>query len=73
MGSSFSRLLNGKRESPRQLERGVQERLLNARACSHIIKEEVKGVLRKMKSRKSVGPNLIPVEIWKCLGKVGVD
>ena len=26
-----------------------------------------------MKSGKAVGPDLIPVEIWKCLGEVGVD
>jgi len=26
-----------------------------------------------MKSGKAVGPDLIPVEIWKCLGEVGLD
>jgi len=42
---------------------GVQDRHLNDRTCTRISKEEVKGTLRKMKSEKAVGPNLIPVEI----------
>jgi len=46
---------------------------MNVRECSHISKEEVKEALRKMKSGKAVGPDLIPVEVWKCLGEVGVD
>ena len=61
--SYFSRLLNGESASSRRLERGVQERHLNNRACSHISKEEVKGALRNMKSSKAVNPDLIPVEI----------
>ena len=52
---------------------GVQDRHLNVRECSRISKEEVKETLRRMKSGKAVGPNLIPVEIWKCLGEVGID
>ena len=35
----------------------------------HITKEEVKEALRKMKSDKAVGPNSIPVEVWKSLGE----
>jgi len=46
---------------------------MNVRECSHISKEEVKEALRKMKSGKAVGPDLIPVKVWKCLGEVGVD
>jgi len=26
-----------------------------------------------MKPGKAIGPNLIPVEVWKCLGEVGLD
>jgi len=61
--SYFSRLLNGEIESSQCLERGVQERHLNDRACSHIIKEEVKGALRKMKSGKEVDSDLILMKI----------
>jgi len=38
-----------------------------------ISKEEVKDTLRKMKSGKAIGPDLIPVEIWKRLGEEGVE
>jgi len=43
-------------EQSLQAERGVQERPLNDRAYSPISKEQVKGVLKKMKSGKTVGP-----------------
>ena len=28
--------------------------------------------LKKMKSRRALGPDGIPIETWKCLGDVGV-
>ena len=33
---------------------------------------EFKEVLRRMKTRKAVGSNAIPIEVWKCLGEFGV-
>jgi len=51
----------------------VQERYPHVRACSRISKEEVKDALRRMKSRKAVGLDLIPMEIWKCLGEEGLE
>ena len=33
---------------------------------------EVKEALRQMKTRNTVGPNAIPIEVWKCLGEFGV-
>jgi len=68
-----ARLLNGEGESSRPLERGVQEPHLNDRAGSCFSKEEVRDALRKMKSGKAVGPDLIPMEIWKCLGEKGLE
>ena len=59
--------------SSRPLERGVQEWHIKDKACSRVTKEEVKGALMKMKSEKAAGPDLIPVEIWKCLGEEGLD
>ena len=39
----------------------------------HTISEsEVKEALKRMKSRKAVGPDGIPIEVWRCLGEVGV-
>ena len=35
--------------------------------------EEVERALRKMKRGKAVGPDDIPVEVWKCLGQRGIE
>ena len=37
-----------------------------------IREDEVRKALKRMKSRKAVGPDDIPVEEWKCLGEVAV-
>ena len=34
---------------------------------------EFKEVLRRMKTRKAVGSNAIPIEVWKCLGEFMVN
>jgi len=52
-----------------RLERGAQVGHRDERVHSRINEEEVKDALRKMKSRKAVGPNLISIETWKCLGE----
>jgi len=51
----------------------VREGDLDIRECSCISKEEVNEALRRMKYGKVVGPDLIPVEVWKSLGQVGVN
>jgi len=43
------------------------------RTCGPITREEVKEALRNMKVGKAVGPDSIPVEIWKSLGEEGLD
>ena len=40
---------------------------------SCVVRAEVVGALKKMKNNKSTGPDEIPVEAWRALGKVGVD
>ena len=37
-----------------------------------ISREEVKDALRKMGRAKAVGADKIPIEVWKCLGYVGI-
>ena len=37
-----------------------------------VSREEVKNALRKIKKSKAVGPDELPVEIWKCMGKMGI-
>ena len=34
--------------------------------------EEVKNALRRMKKGKAVGPDELPVEVWKCMGKTEI-
>ncbi|KAK3545101.1 hypothetical protein QTP70_000575 [Hemibagrus guttatus] len=38
-----------------------------------IKKDEVRKALKRMKSGKAVGPDDIPVEVWKCLGEAAVE
>ena len=37
-----------------------------------VSREEVKNALRRMKTGKAVGPDEFPVEVWKCMGKMGI-
>ena len=37
-----------------------------------VSREEVKNALRRMKKGKAAGPDELPVEIWKCMGKMGI-
>ena len=36
-----------------------------------VSREEVKNALRRMIKDKAVGPDELPVEVWKCVGKMG--
>ena len=36
-----------------------------------VSREEVKNALKRMKKGKAVGPDELPVEVWKCMGKMG--
>ena len=36
-------------------------------------REEVKNALRRMKKGKAVRPDESPVEVWKCMGKMGIE
>ena len=38
-----------------------------------IRKDEVRKALKRMKRGKAVGPDDIPVEVWKCLREVAVE
>ena len=37
-----------------------------------VSREEVKNVLRRMKKGKAVGPDEVPVKVWKCMGRMGI-
>ena len=38
-----------------------------------LVKTEVREALKKMKGGKAVGPDDIPIEVWKCLGDEGIS
>ena len=37
-----------------------------------VSREEVKNALRRMKKGKAVGPDELPVEVWKCMGEIEI-
>ena len=37
-----------------------------------VSREEVKNARRRMKKGKAVGPDKLPVEVWKCMGEMGI-
>ncbi|XP_071715043.1 uncharacterized protein [Rutidosis leptorrhynchoides] len=47
------------------------EQFQNNMDCGRINKEEVRAALREMGRNKSVGPDQIPIEAWRCLGVGG--
>ena len=36
------------------------------------ISREVKNAVKKIKKGKAVGPDELPVEVWKCMGKMRI-
>ena len=68
----FHKLFNGTRERQEVTEDfGAAQGQRNYCFCRKITKEEVKRALRKMGRAKAVGPDQIPIEVWKCLGEEG--
>ena len=69
----FCKLFNGEDVDVSQhTEHLAREERQNCKPGQPITREEVKEALRKMKSGKAVGPDNIPVEVWKSLGEEGV-
>ncbi|MCJ8740989.1 hypothetical protein PDJAM_G00065450 [Pangasius djambal] len=65
----FEELLNEENER----EKRVEEVTSVEQKVDKIIKDEVRKALKRMKSGKAVGPDDIPVEVWKCLGEAAVE
>ncbi|XP_047502957.1 uncharacterized protein LOC125048337 [Penaeus chinensis] len=61
----FMRLMN--KENPREVREGEQAE--NWEEVETITEDEVKRMLKKMKNRKAVGPDNLPIEVWKCMGE----
>lgn len=68
MGKYYERLLN--QENSRMIfEEGFQ----NSGITRSFSRREVKKQLMKLKNGKAIGPDGIPVEVWKSLGEEGID
>ncbi|KAK3572295.1 hypothetical protein QTP86_030253, partial [Hemibagrus guttatus] len=65
----FEELMNGENEREKRVEgvNSVEQKV------DKIRKDEVRRALKRMKSGKAVGPDDIPVEVWKCLGEAVVE
>ncbi|MCJ8737953.1 hypothetical protein PDJAM_G00030010 [Pangasius djambal] len=65
----FEELMNEENER----EKRVEEVTSVEQKVDKIRKDEVRKALKRMKSGKAVGPDDIPVEVWKCLGEAAVE
>ena len=64
----FEKLMNEENNrDPRTEEAEVVNEEVNC-----VSRKEVKNALR-MKKGKAVGPDELPVEVWKCMGKMGIE
>ncbi|MCJ8733950.1 hypothetical protein PDJAM_G00229570 [Pangasius djambal] len=65
----FEELMNEENEREKRVEgvTSVEQKV------DRIRKDEVRKALKRMKSGKAVGPDDIPVEVWKCLGEAAVE
>ena len=64
----FEKLMNEENNrEPRTEEAEVVNEEINC-----VSREEVKNALRRMKKGKAVGPDELPVEVWKCMGEIGI-
>lgn len=36
------------------------------------MESDIKNAFLKLRTGKSVGPDVIPIEVWKCIGEKGV-
>ncbi|KAK3544182.1 hypothetical protein QTP86_006029 [Hemibagrus guttatus] len=65
----FEELMNEENEREKRVEgvNSVEQKV------DKIRKDEVRKALKRMKSGMAVGPDDIPVEVWKCLGEAAVE
>ncbi|KAK3558484.1 hypothetical protein QTP86_018133, partial [Hemibagrus guttatus] len=65
----FEELMNEENEREKRVEgvNSVEQKV------DKIRKDEVRKALKRMKSGKAVGPDDIPVEVWKCLREAAVE
>ena len=63
----FEKLMNEKNNRDSRTE----EAQVGNEEVNCVNREEVKKAQRRIKKGKSVGPDELPVKVWKCMGKMG--
>jgi len=67
----FDKLFNGENENTTiELDDSFDDS--NRRFVRRIQESEVKEALKRMKVGKALGPDNIPIEVWRCLGDVAI-
>ena len=66
MDEYFEKLMNKENNREPWTEEAVVNKEVNC------ISREVKNTLRRMKKGKAIGPDELPVEVWKCMGEMGI-
>ena len=65
----FKKLMNKENNrDPRTEEAEVVNEEVNC-----VSTEEVKNALRRMKKGQAVGPDELPIEVWKCMAEMGIE
>jgi hypothetical protein len=54
------------------IELAISSDDLNRQFVCRIQESEVKDVLKRMKGGKAMGPDVIPIEVWRSLGDVAI-
>jgi hypothetical protein len=67
----FDKLFNEDSESS-SIELDISSDDLNRQFIHRIQESEVKDVLKRMKEGKLMGPNEIPIEVWRTIGDVAI-
>jgi hypothetical protein len=63
----FDKLFNGKNEGPTlELDNSFDD--TNRRFVRRIQEAEIREALKRMKGGKTMGPDGIPIKVWRCLG-----
>ena len=67
----FDKLFNGENENTTvQLDSSFDD--TNRRFVRRIQESEVRDALKRMKGGKTMGPNVIPIKVWRCLGDITI-
>jgi hypothetical protein len=67
----FDKLFNKDSESS-SIELGISSDDLNRQFVHRIQEYEVKDALKRMKEGKVMGPDEIPIEVWRSLGDIAI-